>query len=208
MPNRTSIKGGAESYTFDLVWRERGFGRGPTGQILGDRDREASLRDSVHACEDAVRETANQQYKLRDINFRRMNADDNPGRRDRIKGSFDARRGNNRDTYSFSCAINLANGRVHAVEIFRGRDSARNGRYDNGTEVTSACQSAAEQRILRDGYRDVQFARFDPDNRRNDRITWNATAHRGNNGRAYDFEIRCSVDLNKGSIRSIQVKRR
>jgi hypothetical protein len=35
-----------------------------------------------------------------------------------------------------------------------------------------------------------------------------ARAQRGNNGRAYDFEVACSVDLNDGSIRSVQVNRR
>ena len=86
----------------------------------------------------------------------------------RIMGSFDARRGNYRDTYRFSCAMNLANGRVRAVDISRGRDSARGERYAGRDDATSACQRAAEQRIQRDGYRNVQFGRLDADNRRND----------------------------------------
>ena len=116
--------GGAEGYTFDLVWRGGGFGSSPTGQPLGGRDRGASPNDAVRACQDAVRERANQQYGLRDIDFRNLNADDNPGRNDTIMGSFDARRGNDRDTYRFSCAVDLANGRVRRVDISQGRDAA------------------------------------------------------------------------------------
>ena len=86
---------------------------------------------------------------------------------------------------------------------YRGRDNG--GRDGN----TAACQSAAEQRIQRDGYRNVQFGRLGAENnRRNDGIAGTATAQRGNNGRAYDFDIRCSVNLDNGNIRSVEVKRR
>lgn len=200
--------GGAEGYTFDLVWRGGGFGPNPTGQPLGGRDRGASPNDAVHACQDAVRERANQQYGLGDINFRNVNADDNPGRNDTIMGSFDARRGNQRDTYRFSCAVDLANGRVRGVDISQERGAATAGRYAGGGDRTSACQRAAEQRIQQDGYRNVQFGPLNADNRRNDWITGTATAQRGNNGRTYDFDIRCSVNLNNGNIRSVRAKRR
>ena len=189
-----------------VAWN--GFGSSPTGQPLGGRDRGVSPNDAVRACQDAVRERANQQYGLRDIDFRNLNADDNPGRNDTIMGSFDVRRGNYRDTYRFSCAVDLASGRVRGVDISQGRGAATADRYAGRDDATSACQRAAEQRIQRDGYRNVQFGWLNADNRRNDRIAGTATAQRGNNGRAYDFEIRCSVNPDNGNIRSVQVNRR
>jgi hypothetical protein len=93
--------GGGQGYTFDLVWRGAGSFSGLAGQPMGDRNRWGSRNDAARACEDAVRERANQQYGFRDIDFGGLNADDNPGRNDRIMGSFDARRGNNRETFRF-----------------------------------------------------------------------------------------------------------
>lgn len=200
--------GGAEGYTFDLVWRGGGFGPTPTSQPLSGRDRGVSPNDAVRACQDAVRERANQQYGLRDIAFTNLNADDNPGRNDMIMGSFDVSRGNYRNTYRFSCAINLANGIVRRVDISQGRDAATADRYAGRDDATSACQRAVEQRIQRDGYRNVQFSSLNADNRRNDWIAGTARAQRGNNGRSYDFDIGCSVDPDNGNIRSVQANRR
>ena len=124
-----------------------------------------------------------------------------------MMGSFDVRRGNGRDTYRFSCAMNLTNGRVRGVDIFQGRGEGNADRFAGREGAASACQRAAE-RMERDGYRNVQFGRLDADNRSNDRIAGVATAQRGNNGRAYDFEISCSVDQGGRDVRSVQVKRR
>jgi hypothetical protein len=201
-------EGGAEGYTFDLAWRGAGFDSSPAGEPSGGRDRGGSPNDSARACQDAVRERANQQYGFRDIDFRSMDIDDNPGRSDRIMGFFDVRRGNSRDTYRFSCSVDLANGRVRGVEISQGRDAERADRYAGRDDAISACQQAAEQRIRRDGYRNVQFGSLNADNRRDDGIAVTATAQRGNNGRAYDFEVRCSINLDNGSVRSLRVNRR
>jgi hypothetical protein len=46
------------------------------------------------------------------------------------------------------------------------------------------------------------------DNRQNDRIAGTATAQRGNNGRSYDFDVRCLTDPNNGAVRSVEAKRR
>jgi hypothetical protein len=200
--------GGAEGYTFDLVWRGAGFGSSPTGQLSGGRDRGFSQNDPVHACQDAVRERANQQYGPRDIEFRNLNTKDNPGRNDTITGSFDMSRGNYRDTYRFSCAMNIADGIVRGVDISQGRDAPTADRYGGREDPTYACQRAIEQRIQRDGYRNVQFGSLNADNRRNDWVAGTARAQRGNNGRAYDFDIGCSVDRDNGNIRSVQVNRR
>jgi hypothetical protein len=44
--------------------------------------------------------------------------------------------------------------------------------------------------------------------RRPNRIAGTATAQRGNNSRAYNFDINCSVDLRNGNIESMQVNQR
>ena len=120
--------GGAEGYTFDLVWRGGGFDSRPAGQQpWSGRDRGPSAADAVRSCQEAVRESAMRQYGLSDIDFGNLNADDSPGRNDTIIGSFDVRRGNNRDAYRFSCAIDLAHGSVRGVEISRGQDAPTAG---------------------------------------------------------------------------------
>jgi hypothetical protein len=198
--------GGAEGYTFDLEWRGGGLTSSSAGRPLGGRDRWVPSNDAARACQDAVRERASQQYGLRDINFRNLNTDDNRGRNDTIRGSFDVRRGNNRNTYRFSCVVGLADSRVRGVEISQGRGVATADRY--GDDATSACQDAVEHKIQRDGYRNVQFGWLNAGNRTSDKIAGTARAQRGNNGRAYDFDIGCTVNLENGNLKSIQVKRR
>ena len=202
------VNGGAEAYTFDLVWRGGGVSTSPMAQPWGGRERNGRANDGAGACQDAVRERANQQYGLRDIDFRNLNADDNPGSNDRIVGSFEARRGDERDQYRFSCSVDLASGRVRGVEINQGRDGDRADRYRRRDDPNSACERAVEQRMQRDGYRNARVTSLNTDMRRNDWVIGRASAQRGNNGRADDFDIGCSVDPNNGSVRSVQGKRR
>ncbi len=200
--------GGAEGYTFDLLWRGAGFVSNPTGQRLDGRARGRTPNPAARACQESVRERANQQYGFRDIDFRDLNTDDNPGRKDAIVGSFDVRRGNYLETYRFSCSVDLTTGRVRSVEISRGRDAERADRDAGRDNAISACQRAAEQRIQRDGYRNVQFGLLNADNRRDGGIAGTATGQRGKNGRADNFEIRCSVNPENGNIRLLEVNRR
>lgn len=199
--------GGGQGYTFDLEWRGTGSYSGPAGQPIGGRNRWASPKEAARACEEAVREKANQQYGLREIDFGGLNADDNPGRNDRITGSFEARR-ENRETYRFSCSVDLDNARVRDVEISQGRREAGNSDRSGRDNAISACQRAAEQKIQRDGYRNVEFGSLNADSRRNGWIVGAARAQRGNNGRPYDFEIGCSMRPDNRNVRSLKVSRR
>ncbi len=197
--------GGAEGYTFDLEWRGGSYDPGRTGQP----DRGVFPNNSVRECQDAVRVRAKQQYGIEDIAFASLDGENNPGRSDTILGSFDVRRGEYRETYRFSCGVNRANGIVQGVDIVQERlDATTSDRWAGGYDATSACQRAAMQRIQQDGYRNVQFGWLNTDNRQNDRIAGTATAQRGNNGRAYDFDVRCSVNPDNGNIRSMEVNRR
>ena len=199
--------GGAEGYTFDLVWRGGSLNPSATGQRWGGMNRRGSPDAAVRACQNAVRERARRQYGLRDIDFGDFNTGGNLGRGGTIAGFFVARRGDYRDTYDFSCAVDQADGRVRQVDISQG-GAATADRYARGYDATPACQDAAEQKIRRDGYQGVQYGWLNAGNRPSDRIAWTARAQRGNDGRAYDFDIGCTVNLDNGSIKSIQVKRR
>ena len=136
-------EGGAEGYTFDLIWREGGGAPGPTGQATAARGYGMSPNDSLRACQDAVRQSADRQYGLRDINFRSVNAGDHPGSNDSIQGSFDVRRDNYSQPYRFSCAINLENGMVRRVDISRGQDENTTDRHPVHNNAISECQRAA-----------------------------------------------------------------
>jgi hypothetical protein len=209
--------GGAEGYTFDLVWRTSGFvaPQPPalTFPLTIGRDRGASPDFALRACQDVVRERAVQQYSLRDVEFARANIEDNPGRNDRISGSFNARRDNNGETFGFSCELDLASGRVRTADITEGRRPAisdRNADPENTgrREATSACRRAIEQRIQRDGYQNVRIGLLQIDNRRADWIGGTATAQRGDYGRPFDFDIGCTVNRRDGDIQSVQANRR
>ena len=200
--------GGTEGYTFDLEWQEGGYRPGASGPPQRGRYQPALPRATARACEGAVRERAGQQQGLRNITFRSLTAADNPGRADMIVGAFDARQGGSRTTYRFACSLNLATGKIREVNISAGRGTASTDRYGDGNDATSACQRAAELRINRDGYRSVRFGWADSGNSRNGSMAGTATALRGDASQSFNFDIRCSVDLANGNLRSVEARRR
>jgi len=165
-------------------------------------------RLAIPACQEAVRERASQRYGARSIEFGRVDVDDNPGRNDSIVGSFDIPRGNSRGTYGFSCSVNLADGRVRAVDIFPGRGGPPVRRVDIGAAI-SACQSAVEERLRRDGYRNSRISSVKADDRpgRADWVVGTLSAQQGFISRAYDMNFACSVDFSTGAIRSVELNR-
>jgi hypothetical protein len=175
---------------------------------LSGRESRGSPNDAFPACQDAVREKANRQYGFREIDFSGMNAGDNPGRNDTITGSFNVRRGNYRDAFRFSCSVDLGTGRIRNVELSQAPEEARRAEHYAGREdAISACQHAAEQRMQLNGYRNVHFGALNNDPGNNG-LAGTATAQRDNNGRAFDFEIRCSVNPDNGSVRLVRASRR
>ena len=139
-------KGGREGYTFDLEWRGGsggwmddgrggpGVGPGPRGPYGRDdarggygrddnrggfgRDR-AGVQRAVAICEDAVRAKADRDFGYRDVDFRGVDLDNNPGRNDWIVGGFEGRRGGRREFMRFSCSVDFSSGRVRSVDIDR-----------------------------------------------------------------------------------------
>lgn len=227
-------KNGTEGYTFDIMWggalppEDRGA-RGPEYRGPGDRDRDFdrggrqrfSQDDAMRSCQDAVRQQAAERFNARDIAFRRIEANDNPGRRDSVNGMFDVRRRDGRDeAFRFSCSVDFDSGRVWnaMIEPFGGdrHDARDDDRYrgDRGDRrnpadrAISSCQRAVEERIARDGFRDVRVESIRVDDRpgRNDWVIGDARAD-SRNGRAA-FTFSCSVDLADGDVRSVDVRAR
>ena len=198
-------RSGAEGYVFDLEWRGGAVEAGPPPRppVVG-RD----LGRAIPACQEAVRERALQRYGTRNIEFGHLDLDNNPGPDDAVVGAFDVPRGAARGTYRFTCSVNLATGRVRAVDIFAARGGPPGGRIDIGAAI-SACQSAVEERLRRDGYRNSRIASVKADDRpgRSDWIMGTLSAQQGQGGRTYNLDFACSVDFATGAIRSVEVNR-
>jgi hypothetical protein len=122
-------QGGEEGYKFDLVWdaRASGYGmRGPGGDRDHDRGefhggpppRRFTTEQAIRVCQDAVRRQALDRFHARDVTFRRINMDDNPGRHDWVIGVIEVRRHRDEiEPYRFSCSVNFDTGHVRSAEI-------------------------------------------------------------------------------------------
>jgi hypothetical protein len=229
-------QGGAEGYTFDITWG--GGGGPPNGRDIirqddprirqddprirqddpnfrppiarDPRDRPSvgqfSRGDALRVCEDSVRQESFDRFNTRNVAVRVTDAQDNPGRRDMVAGFVDVRRGPRMDKYQFTCAVNFDTGRVLSVRIDpiqQGRPGPYAGR-DRSAETLQGCQRAVEERLGRDGYARAEFTSINVDNRpgRNDWIVGTARAGRDS------FNFSCSVNLDNGVIRSVDVTRR
>ena len=214
--------GGAENYTFDIEWRGVGTGAyGGYGYGQSARDPyvrgEYSSSQALDACQAAVRDRASRDLGTSDVQFRRERIEDNPGRDDVIMGRVDVRRnGGAMESYRFNCSMNLANGRVRTVDLTPL--SSNTGSYfpsvrggtDRGimARASQDCQKAVEQRLRREAYRVMEIGPVNVDDRqgRNDWIGGMVTGRRNNTD--YNFDYGCSVNLNNGNIRSVEVNPR
>jgi hypothetical protein len=118
-------KGGSEGYTFDLDWRgyaNSSINNGRFGEDRRDpfdRNSDAGAGRAIEVCKDAVRERANRQYGYRNIDFGRVDIEDNRGRKDSVRGRFIYKRGFSQEEFEFACSLDLASGRVRNVELKR-----------------------------------------------------------------------------------------
>jgi hypothetical protein len=225
-------QGGAEGYTFDLMWNGRGYPNSPPRSYPAtpergypDRgrwdprdnpplDRRFTTEEAVRACQIAVREQAAERFRGGNIAFRRTTLDDNPGRQDWVVGIVDVRRGYDRDeAYRFSCSVNFDTGRVRSAELEPMQGGwYRPGYGDRGAssnlQAMESCERAVEERLRRDGYQHVDFLQINVENRPggNDWIVGNARADRQR--RSDSFTFSCSVNLQNGVVRSADVRRR
>ncbi len=227
---------GAEAYTFDLTWgrggnsQQRGVPadggyrlgdqRGPAGDRprYDQRDNRPDVRrlsadDTARACQDAVRQQAAERFHTPNVAFRRIAVEDNPGGRDSIRGVVDVRRGYDRDeAYRFNCAVNLESGQIRGVEIepIDGvwRDRSREAVGGGNSRAVEGCERAVDEQIRRSGYQHVDFLsiRVDDAPGRNDRVAGNARADRQRGSDSFGFS--CRVDMESGTVRSVDVQRR
>jgi hypothetical protein len=139
--------GGAEGYTFDIMWDARGGGGSPGFPVVpnggprssrdwNDRDDDYrpnyrdsdyyrryqhgfSGREAVRLCHQAVYDQAARRYRSNDIHFNRTHIDDGPGRQDFVIGTLDVHRpGTNRENrFRFSCAVDFNRGTVRSVDF-------------------------------------------------------------------------------------------
>jgi hypothetical protein len=106
---------GAEGYTFDLTWGDRGWQERDRG--LGSSDRPG--REALRSCQRAVEQKIRHQG-YQGVEFQSIRVDDRPGRSDMIIGSA---RGNGEYRlvpFDFSCAVDLRSGEIRSV-VVRGR---------------------------------------------------------------------------------------
>jgi hypothetical protein len=112
-------KGGREGYTFDLEWR--GYGNSGPRYGGGSRRQDGGRFSGARAV-DVCREAAESRI-LRDgydnIRIRNIEADNRPGRNDRVQGTATARRGRRMAEFNFSCSVDLSTGRVRNVNVSR-----------------------------------------------------------------------------------------
>ena len=127
--------GGAEGYTFDIMWGggwdqgrpgpgpgdgrfdrggDRGDGRYDRG---GGRRQRFTTEQAVGVCETSIRQQAERRFRTSNINFGRAALDDNPGRQDWVLGRFDVRYRGREESYSYSCSVNFDSGNVRTAQI-------------------------------------------------------------------------------------------
>jgi hypothetical protein len=217
-------EGGASSYQFDLTW-DSGLAQGYANQGYPNQgypnqrypnqgynnqgyppasDRRYSDRpmvngfgsqQAVNVCREAIREQAMDRFGTRDVDFGRINIDDNPGRRDWVVGTVGVRRGYGERQFPFSCSVNFDNGRVRTAQIdaphtgYAGRDAV--------AREMDTCRSAVSDRI---GGR-VNFGSMNVDGD-GDMVRGRAWSR----GRSFDFS--CRVSPYSGEVRSVDVQRR
>jgi opacity protein-like surface antigen len=148
-------QGGAEGYTFDVFWgngpgpgpqdrrddrsfRDQGgppppphaYDRGRDQYSRGPREgNRFSADEAVRVCQDSVQNQAYDRFRTRNIQFRGVAMDDNPGRNDYVMGDLLVpRRFGRADTYHFSCSVNFGNGQVRTVHIDQFPVNAYGGR--------------------------------------------------------------------------------
>jgi hypothetical protein len=202
-------EGGAGVYELQLTWTvgngvqgrdtgpvppgrnaERGrFGRQGGGRFGPDQ--------AIQMCRDAIRQEAVSRFGTGDVDFRRINVDDNPGRNDWVVGTIGVRRGGTDEQFPFSCSVNLDNGRVREARI-EGGGAGRAGYAgrDGQARQMEACRAAVLDKI---GER-VEFGAMELDRQSGDIVRGTAQSR----GRNYEFS--CALNGNTGDVRNVDVR--
>jgi hypothetical protein len=233
-------EGGANPYRFQLSWDNRGpspvggggygagvppvngrFGTengrfGTENGRFGTENGRFGADQAVQVCQDAIRRQAGERFGARQVIFRRINMDDNPGRNDWVVGMMEIRRPDGIEEHRrFSCSVNFENGRVRSADIESPEGNGyREGGYREGgadRDMTAremqACRDAVGDRIRGDGYDRIDFGDMNMANRYgNDLITGTARARGGYQPQSFTFS--CSMTPGSNYVRSTDVRKR
>jgi hypothetical protein len=200
--------GGQEGYTFDVMWNGR---MGPPPEAYRERRGKMSPEEAVVACQNEVRHQAVERFHVPVVDFHNGRLDDNPGRNDWVIGDLEVHPGGRpAEVHRFSCSIDLVRGELRSAQIEGAPPPTPRGRaaLSQDSPAIPACQLAVERRLRRDGYFRVSVGQMQIDNRpgTDDWIGGVATAER--RGQQDRFEYSCSVDLRRGTVRSIDLRPR
>jgi hypothetical protein len=215
---------GAEGYTFDVTWGGReGYSErvapvGPppayqTPQYPAQGGyRHFSAEQAIEVCRESVRQQAFDRFRASDVRFRRINMEDNPGRNDWVVGVIDVRRGYGREEpYRFSCSVNFDTGRVRSAQIdpFEEESGFGPGPGASISPGIDSCHREVENRLRADGYDrvNVQNIRAEDRSGGGDRVLGHAQAE-GRYRPPDQFDFACTVNLERGTVRSVNVTRR
>jgi hypothetical protein len=221
--------GGAEGYTFDIMWG-RGYtsggpggfdrpggidrpGPGPAGNpgwwtgggIWGSGQR--ATNEAIRVCRDDVRGRASQQLGPGNVRFRDTRLQDQPGRRDWVMGSF-THRGR---PHEFACSVDFATGRIRWAQIDaqggRWGDNTSADRFDTRAAVEN-CREQVAMRMRNRGLGNIDFSRINIDNNpgRNDWVIGNVQGTGRRGSELYNFS--CQVNMGNGNLRSVDLQRR
>jgi hypothetical protein len=231
-------QGGAEGYTFDLIWdggqgnpgggyppqagpgypppqveRDRGYDRGRGDGRGREFGRRISTDRAVQICQDSVRQQASERFRTPNVVFRETRLDDNPGRNDWVIGMLEVRRYNRDEHLRFSCSVDFDSGRVRTAQIDEVEGGGRGpGAGYRDSAAGSGRAMEACQRAVEQRIRQEGF----------DRVQFgsmNVENRPGNSdwivGRAMadgryrsEYDFSCNVELRDGDLRSVDVRRR
>ena len=216
-------EGGAEGYTFDIFWGQGGgypesrggypgaYPEARGGYPGGGPARRWTTEQAIEGCRDAVTRQVADRFRTNSVNFRDVRMDDNPGRNDWVIGRVDVRRMGREERYRFSCSVNFNNGVIRSAEV-QPIEGYRERGYEGGAyssdRAMANCRRAVRDRLRGEGYGDAEFRSINVDDRpgRNDWIV--GTVRADGRYRAEYLNFSCSVNLNNGDIRSVDVTRR
>jgi hypothetical protein len=203
--------GGAATYQVQLTWN--GYNAGANqqpgfGGYRDDRDERQyrgnfGPQQAIQVCRDAIRQEASNRFRTNDVNFRRINVDDNPGRRVWVVGTIEVRNGRRDEQYPFSCSVNLDNGRVREarIELPGGGDRNRgSASRDVAAREMDSCRSAVLDRL---GGSRIEFGQMQIEDRYGNDVVRGVASERG---RSWEFS--CSVNPYSGSVRDVDLRRR
>ncbi len=124
--------GGEGRYHFRLSWdlQGGGFPGGGGGGGFGRPDRDDgfgrpraptafTVDRAMDICREEVRRQVQDRYRYDRVDFRRVRADDQPGRNDYIIGEVMGYRRRDIEEFNFVCRVDFSSGRVRDVDVRR-----------------------------------------------------------------------------------------